>query len=271
MSKISVYIIAFNQADKIESAINSVLWADEVVVVDSRSTDGTSELAEKLGARVVHVPFCGFGELRNRAIEVCRYEWIFSLDSDERCTPEVRDEILSIVHSKDALDVYLIPRKNYFMGRWIKHSGWFPDYRQPQLFRKGCLSYAPDIVHENYNCHSNKPTGYLINMIWQVPFQNLSEMMGKANRYSSLGVGRLEKKYKTASMGRAVIHTLWTFFKVYVLRRGFLDGWPGFVIAVGHSYGAFYRYAKFYEKEKQWPNLPAFTIYKDRVEEKEIR
>lgn len=111
MSKLSVYIIAYNQITKIEAAIKSVLWADEVVVVDSHSTDGTTELAEKLGARVVQVPFRGFGDLRNQAVAACQYDWIFSLDSDERCTPAARDEILSIINSNDALDIYKIPRK----------------------------------------------------------------------------------------------------------------------------------------------------------------
>src|SRR5436190_9722638 len=97
MQKISAYILAFNEAEKIADAVSSVLWADEVVVADSGSTDRTREIAESLGARVVQIPFCGFGDLRNRAIAECRHDWIFSLDSDERCTPEVRDEILSIV------------------------------------------------------------------------------------------------------------------------------------------------------------------------------
>ncbi len=263
--KLSAYIIAYNQVDKIAAAINSVLWADEVVVVDSHSTDGTTELALKLGARVVQVPFVGFGELRNEAVAACQHPWVFSLDSDERCTPEARDEILKIIQSKNTKDIYYVPRKNYFMGRWIKHSGWYPDYRQPQLFRKGCLEYEADPVHENYICHTYKTFGYLKNPIWQIPFWNLSEMMHKANRYSSLGVTRLEAKYGKSSMIAAVTHTIWTFIKHYFLQRGFLDGWPGVVIAMGHSYGAFYRYAKFYEKEKQWPDLQNRSIYKDHV------
>lgn len=250
MSKLSVYIISYNQISKIEAAIKSVLWADEVIVVDSYSIDGTTQLAEKLGARIVQTHFMGFGYLRNRAIAMCQYEWIFSLDSDERCTLEARDEILSIINSDKSVDIYKIPRRNYFFGRWIKHSGWYPDYRQPQLFRKGSLSYVEDIVHENYQCHSKKPIGYLKNPIIQIPFEDLSEMMDKANRYSTLGVDRLKSRYPEASMSLALTHTVWTFIKVYLLKRGFLDGWAGFIIAIGHSYGAFYRYAKFYEKEK---------------------
>lgn len=256
MNKLSVYIIAFNQIEKIRKAIESVQFADEIIVVDSHSTDGTTELAIELGARVIQVPFQGFGDLRNQAILACQYEWIFSLDSDERCTPKARDEILSIINDPNSSDIYFVPRKNYFMGRWIKHSGWFPDYRQPQLFRKGTLTYYNDIVHENYKVHSVKPIGYMREPIWQIPFRNLAEMMEKANRYSTLGVPRLEKKYPRASMSSAIVHTLWTFIKHYLLKRGFLDGWPGFVIAMGHSYGAFYRYAKYYEKEKNWPINP---------------
>jgi glycosyltransferase involved in cell wall biosynthesis len=132
--KISAYIIAYNEAEKIRDCINSILWVDEIIVADSHSTDRTSEIAEELGANVVQIPFNGYGDLRNQAISHCTGDWIFSLDSDERCTIEVRDEILALI--KDApLDIYRVPRKNYFMGKWIKHSGWYPNFRQPQLFR----------------------------------------------------------------------------------------------------------------------------------------
>src|SRR5262245_14636287 len=124
MQKLSVYILAYNEAEKIAEAVASVLWADEVVVADSGSTDHTAAIAQGLGARVVQIPFDGFGDLRNRAIAECRHEWIFSLDSDERCTDAVRDEILAILASTPAHDAYLVPRRNYMMGRWIKGSGW---------------------------------------------------------------------------------------------------------------------------------------------------
>jgi len=124
--KISAYIIAFNEVDKIHDCINSVLWADEIIVVDSFSTDGTTEIATELGAKVVQISFNGYGDLRNQAIKHCSKDWIFSLDSDERCTAEVRDEIVKLVNNNAALDIYHVPRKNFFMGKWIKHSGWYP-------------------------------------------------------------------------------------------------------------------------------------------------
>src|SRR5438270_799000 len=115
MQRLSAYILTYNEAEKIEAAIASVLWADEVVVVDSHSTDRTVEIADSLGARVVQVPFTGFGELRNHALAACSHDWIFSLDSDERCTAAVRDEILAIINSAPAHDAYLVPRRSYFM------------------------------------------------------------------------------------------------------------------------------------------------------------
>ncbi len=262
MSKISVYLIAFNEAEKVGAALKSVQWADEIVLIDSNSTDGTLEIAHQLGARVVQVAFKGFGDLRNRGIEACSHDWIFSLDADERCTPEVRAEILAIVRGNGSgstahasaqqdADCFWVPRRNYFMGRWIRYSGWYPNYRQPQLFRKGAMSYDQQPVHENYILHTPKPIGHLRHAIWQFPFKNLSEVMQKANRYSSLGAQRL---IGTASMRSALTHATWTFIKHYVFKRGFLDGWPGFVIALGNFEGTFYRYAKAFEAQNadQW-------------------
>ena len=169
MEKISAYILAFNEAEKIKAAVETVLWADEIVVVNSGSTDGTAEIAAGLGARVVQVPFEGFGALRNRAIEACRYDWIFSLDSDERCTDAVRDEILALIAGTPAHDVYRVPRRNYIMGRRIRGSGWYPNFRQPQLFRKGSMRYTLEPVHEGYEALSVKPLGTLAQRHLAIP------------------------------------------------------------------------------------------------------
>ena len=255
MPKVSAYIIAYNEAAKIEAAVSSVLWADEIVVVDSHSTDATAALAEALGARVVQVEFTGFGDLRNRAIEACRGEWIFSLDSDERCTAGARDEILALIAGEPAHDVYLVPRRSYLMGRWITGSGWYPNYRQPQLFRKGAMRYKPDQVHEGYELLSSRPLGRLENAIHQFPFRNLAEVIHKMNRYSTLGTARLADK--NVSMWSAFGHGLWSFVKHYVFKLGFKDGWAGFVIAFGNFEGTFYRYAKRYEDAQGWGPPPS--------------
>jgi glycosyltransferase involved in cell wall biosynthesis len=250
MQKISAYILAYNEAEKIADAVASVLWADEIVVVDSGSSDRTTEIAQRLGARVAQVEFRGFGDLRNQAIAQCRHDWIFSLDSDERCTAEVRDEILSILSSTPAHDAYLVPRRNFMMGRWIRGSGWYPNFRQPQLFRKGMMRYRNDPVHEGYDLLTTRPLGQLRGAIWQFPFRNLEEVITKMNRYSSLGAAKLS--HRQVSMGRAFAHGIWAFIKHYVLKRGFRDGWAGFVIALGNFEGTFYRYAKCHEKGQEW-------------------
>lgn len=263
MSKVSAYIIAYNEQDKIKQAVQSVLWADEIIVIDSFSEDDTVKIAESLGARIVQVEFKGFGELRNQAIKACQYEWIFSLDSDERCTPEARDEILSIVMSADIEhDIYFMPRRNFFMGRWIKHSGWYPNYRQPQLFRKISMSYTLEPVHEGFKSHSKRSIGHLRNPIWQLPFKNVAEMMAKANRYSTLGALKLKGRGKKASFFSALTSATWAFWKHYLIKKGFLDGWPGFVIALGNFYGTFFRYVKYCENVSDWKIPPSKALHR---------
>ncbi|WP_028583065.1 glycosyltransferase family 2 protein [Desulfogranum mediterraneum] len=253
MNKISVYIIAYNEAEKIEAAVNSVLWADEIVLADSYSQDQTAAIAENLGARVVQIPFQGFGDLRNRAMEACSHPWIFSLDSDERCTPEVRDEILASVANPQA-DAYYIPRRNFFMGRWIKHSGFYPDYRQPQLFRQGSLRFKDDDpVHEEYTILSSLPVGYFNHPLWQFPYKNLEEVVHKANKYSTLGAQKLQNRGRRGTMATALARGIWSFLHMYLLKRGILDGWPGFVIALGNFEGTFYKYAKLHELQANTP------------------
>lgn len=248
MSKISIYIIAFNEIEKVSATIQSALWADEILLVDSQSTDGTPELAASLGAKVVQVEFKGFGDLRNQAIAACSHEWIFSLDADERCTEGVASEIRHIMADPNSVDVYRVPRRNFFMGHWIQHSGWYPNYRQPQLFRRGCMSYDAKAVHEGYLVNSAKPISQIKNCIWQVPFKNMTEVIRKIDRYSTLGAPRVAKQSLT--IGTAFFHAVWTFVKHYVFKLGFLDGWAGFVIALQSFEGTFYRYVKAVEIEK---------------------
>jgi glycosyltransferase involved in cell wall biosynthesis len=250
MQKISAYILTYNEAEKIEAAVSSVLWADEVVVVDSFSTDRTAEIARSFGARVVDLPFNGFGDLRNRAIEACKFDWIFSLDADERCTEAVRDEILALLAGSPGHEIYMVPRRSYMMGRWIRGSGWYPNFRQPQLFRKGSIRYTLEPVHEGFEVLGERSVGTLQNAIWQFPFRNLEEVINKMNRYSTLGVPKLANK--RVSMASAFGHGAWSFIKHYIFKLGFIDGWAGFVIAFGNFEGTFYRYAKRYEETQGW-------------------
>jgi len=259
--KISVYVIAFNEEEKIRDCLNTVLWADEIILVDSFSTDNTQKIAESMGAKVVNVEFNGFGRLRNEAISHCNGDWILSIDSDERCTQEVFNEINSII-SNPKYDIYRIPRRNYFMGKWIKYSGWYPNYRQPQLFKKDSLYYDEKPVHEGFISRSKKPIGILKNSIWQVPFKNIDELIHKSNKYSSLGVSKLEQRKIKSSISLALLHGFWAFFKHYIFKLGILDGGAGFIIAFGNFEGTFYRYLKLYEKQSKWKTPESSPIKK---------
>jgi glycosyltransferase involved in cell wall biosynthesis len=262
MSRVSAYILTRNEEEKIEAAVSSVLWADEIVVADSGSTDRTVAIAESYGARVVQIPFRGFGDLRNQAIEACQFDWIFSLDADERCTPAVRDEILELIAGDPAQDAFLVPRRNFFMGRWLRGAGWYPDYRQPQLFRKGSMRYTQRSVHEGYELLTKRPLGRLRNNIWQVPFRNLDQILAKVSRYSTLGAQELAPRRVT--MLTAFNHGAWAFFRHFFLKRGFRDGWAGFVIALGNFEGTFYRYAKRYEAMQDWQPPAQAPVRRDQ-------
>lgn len=249
MSKVSVFILAYNEEKKIEETLQSVTWADEIVVVDSFSTDATVDICKRYTDKIVQVKFNGFGELRNVGVRSCSHEWIFSIDSDERCTPEVRDEIRRIINSPDAADAYLVPRRNLFMGRWIKGSGWYPNYRQPQLFRRGKMTFAEeDLVHEGFRLDGRLDK--LQASLWQRPFEDLGEVIHKCNRYSSLSAEKLFRAGRRTSPLGTVLRSFWTFFRFYVLRLGFIDGWPGFVIAFSNAEGTFYKYAKLSEMRR---------------------
>ena len=245
--KISVYILAFNEESKITDTLKTVDWVDEVVVIDSFSTDRTVEIAEQFGAKVIQQKFEGFGKLRIAGIENTSHDWIFSIDSDERCTPEAKKEILLTIENENSKDVYFIPRRNIFMGKKIKFCGWYPNYRQPQLFRRGKMSYeAKDLVHEDYII--NGSVGHLKKPIWQIPFLNISEVIQKMDRYSELGAGKLvDKQKKCPSNFNIIFRSIWTFIRIYFLRMGVLDGWAGFVIAYCNMEGTFYRYAQLKE------------------------
>jgi hypothetical protein len=142
------------------------------------------------------------------------------------------------------------------MGQWIKYSGWYPNFRQPQLFRNGKMSYDLKPVHEGFVSHSDKKIGFINNTIWQFPFKNTEEVIHKANRYSTLGANKLEKKGIKGSVRKAFFHGSWSFIKHYIFKLGFLDGGPGFVIAFGNFEGTFYRYVKLAEAQANW-KLPA--------------
>jgi glycosyltransferase involved in cell wall biosynthesis len=252
-ARVSVYVLAYNEEAKIEDCIKSVLWADEVILIDSHSTDKTAQIAEELGAKVVQVDFEGFGKIRMAGIEYTTHDWILSIDADERCTPDAQNEILEILSSSTSADAYFIPRRNIFMGKKIKFCGWYPDYRQPQLFRRGKLTYeAEHQVHEGYSVIGK--VEYLKNPIIQIPFLSYSELIQKMDRYTKLGAEKLLAKNKHVSSLNIAFRSCWAFIQTYIIKLGFLDGWAGFVIAFCNMEGTFFKYTKYKELLRQNSN-----------------
>ncbi|WP_447979704.1 glycosyltransferase family 2 protein [Candidatus Nitrospira bockiana] len=247
--KVSVYVIAYNDEPNMRACLESVSWADELIVVDSHSTDATEKISREFTDRVFQHDFHGFGRLRNEAVAHASHDWVFSLDTDERATPELRDEIYRVIGAPHAADAYFVPRKNYFLGRWIRHCGWYPDYRQPQLFRRGRLRYRDELVHESFDVDGR--VGYLTGHVLQYPFRDLDHYLMKMDRYSDLMASRMVKDGRRFHPHQLVTHPLFTFLKMYVGRRGFLDGMPGLILSGLYAYYAFIKYAKFWELRKE--------------------
>lgn len=251
MSKLSLYVIAYNDEPNMRACLESVRWADELVVVDSHSTDKTSTIAREFTDKVYQVDFQGFGRLRNQALGYCSHEWVFSLDSDERMTPELKGEILQLLDRGPEADAYFVPRRNYFLGRWIAHCGWYPDYRQPQLFRKCRFRYREELVHESFECQGS--VDYLTQPALQYPFRDIDHYITKQDRYSDLMAKRMVEQGRRFSPHQLVTHPFASFVKMYLQRRGFLDGMPGLILSGLYGYYTFMKYAKFWELQQGRP------------------
>lgn len=244
VAAVSAYILARNEEKNIAAAIKSLDFVDEIVVIDTGSTDQTISIAKHLGASVVELPFCGFGPSRNQALKHCQHDWIICLDADERISEELRTTLLAELTNPTHY-VYLAPRQNIFLNRPIKYSGWYPDYRHPILFHRQHLAYSDDLVHETYITEDK--VSYFTAAIIHYPYADIKTMLAKSNHYSSLGVNRLKQKNKHYHRFSPRIHASWAFFRQYILQRGILDGWPGFILAANSYYANFYRYLKYLE------------------------
>ena len=243
---LSVYVIAYNDEPNIHACLASIAgWATELIVVDSHSTDRTAAIAGEFTDKVYQVDFTGFGALRNQAVAHCSHEWIFSLDTDERMTAALRQEIGNVLAQRTPADAYFVPRKNFFLGRWIEHCGWYPDYRQPQLFRKGRFRYRQELVHESFDCDG--PVAYLSEPALQYPFRDIDHYIAKQDRYSDLMARRMVQEGCRFRADQLLTHPLGAFLKMYGLRRGYLDGVPGLILSGLYGYYTFMKYAKFWE------------------------
>ena len=238
---LSIIIIAKNEAHAIADCLRSVAWADEVIVVDSGSTDDTVNICQQHGAKVtVTDDWPGFGRQKNRALALATQPWVLSVDADERVTPELQAEIMQAIAS-NADASYRMPRSSSYCGQFIKHSGWSPDYIT-RLFKRGYGKFSDDLVHERLL--TDHTTLSFKSPLLHISYINLDEVLNKVNHYSSAGADMLHARGKSASLGKAIAHGLWAFVRTYFIRLGFLDGKMGFVLAVSNAETTYYRYLK---------------------------
>ena len=239
---LSVVIIACNESRVIARCLQSVSWADEIILLDSGSTDDTVAIARSLKAKVTVTPdWPGYGAQKNRAVELATGDWILSLDADEWVTPELRAELEAAMRAPAGHAAFRLPRLSSYCGRAMRHSGWWPDH-VTRLFRRGNARFSADLVHERVIVEGT--TGTLNSPLMHEAIVDLADAIGKMNAYSTAGAQMRHERGATATLTGAVVHGLWTFIRTYFLRGGFLDGREGFMLAVSNAEGAYYRYAK---------------------------
>lgn len=240
--KLSVTLITRNEAENIRACLESVAWADEIIVVDSVSTDETVAIAREFTPHVYNHDWPGFGAQKNRALGYAVHEWVFSIDADERVTPELRAAIEAVLRNeKNACAGYRVSRLSSYCGRFMHHSGWHPDYLV-RLFRRDAAHFSDDLVHERLLVEGQ--IGQLDGELLHYAFDNLEEVLHKVNSYSSAGAAMMQQRGRNASLSGAVLRGLWSFLRTYILRGGFLDGREGFMLAVSNAEGTYYRYLK---------------------------
>jgi glycosyltransferase involved in cell wall biosynthesis len=236
---LSAIIITRNEGRNIAACLDSVAFCDERIVVDCGSDDDTVEAATAAGAIVVTHPWSGFGAQKNFALAQARGDWVLSIDADERVTAPLAAEILATIKTA-AANGYEINRLSTFLGRPMRHSGWFPDYVL-RLFRREKARFSDDPVHERVICDG--PIGRLASVLDHHPVLRLEDALRRVDSYSTAGAAPLASR-RRVSFASGITHGLWSFLRAYVMRLGFLDGREGFLLAVANAEGTYYRYMK---------------------------
>ena len=243
MPTLSVILITRNEEANLADCLASLEGiAQQIVVVDTNSSDRTLDIAKSYGAVIAQPQdWPGFGPQKNRALDLATGEWVLSLDADERLTPALKSEIVTAIHHSAHVDCFAIPRLSWYCGRFIRHSGWNPDYVD-RLFKRGSARFSDDLVHERLI--TSGQVAKLENPMLHYSFMNYSQVLQKIDRYSTASAEQAFAKGKTSSPLKAVLHGAWSFFRTYFLQAGFLDGPQGFTLAMSNAQGTYYRYVK---------------------------
>lgn len=247
---LSVIVITKNEEGNIRACLESVRWADQIVVVDAESADRTVDIAKEYTAQVHVRPWEGFAAAKQYALEQCTSDWVLWLDADERVMPELAAELRSIVAGERPHAAYTVARRAYFLGRWIRHSGWYPG-RVARLFRRGKARFNTAAVHEGLIVDGS--TGALRHDLLHFTDPNLYHYFAKYNRYTTLAADEAFARGKRAGTADLLLRPFWLFVKMYVLRLGVLDGVPGLFLALFSSSYVFTKYAKLRERQDHHP------------------
>jgi glycosyltransferase involved in cell wall biosynthesis len=241
---VSLVIITINEEDTIAKCINSVPWASDIVILDSGSDDKTLEIAKGLGARVFTEEWRGYGPQKRRAVELSQHEWVLCLDADEALSKESSQELFGLIKAKRFThDSFAIPRKTFHLGKWIMHGGWYPDY-QVRFFRKTKCQWSNDSLHEHVE---GSGVGFLQNPLEHYAFDDLYDQVRTNNKYSTLGARSLFQKKVSFYTSNLIIKPFIKFIECFIIKKGYKDGIPGYIIAIGAAYSSFLKYAKLWE------------------------
>jgi glycosyltransferase involved in cell wall biosynthesis len=234
-------VIARDEAANIAAALASVAWADEIVVVDSESTDGTAALARGAGARVEIRPWPGYSAQKNYAASIAANDWILSLDADERVTPSLAAEITALLAAEPPRRGYRIPRVSHYLGRWIRGTDWYPDY-QLRLYDRRAGQWNGRPVHESVALDGEP--GLLTHDLQHFPYRDISDHLATIDRYTTLAAAQMRGEGRVPSILGLVLHPPFAFFRNYILRGGFRNAGAGFIVSALNSYYVFLKLAK---------------------------
>jgi glycosyltransferase involved in cell wall biosynthesis len=244
---VSVTIITLNEADHIADAIRSAAWADEVIVIDSGSTDGTVDLARQAGARVECRTWTGWIDQKNFAAGLAAHDWIFSLDADERITPALAEEVRATLRADPPVRGYRIPRVTFHLGKWIRTTDFYPDF-QTRLYDRRSARWQGGHVHESVTVDG--ASGQLTQELQHYSYRDLADHLARINTYSSLAARTMFEKGRRATFADILLHPPAAFLRNYILRRGVLDGTAGLTISAINAYWVFLKFAKLWELER---------------------
>lgn len=248
MPRLSVTLITRDEAPNVEAALQSVVWADEIVVVDSGSTDATTTLARRYTDHVVVREWRGYAEQKNYAASLASADWILSIDADERVTPELAGEIRAQLAEEPAAGGYRIPRVSWYQGRWIRSTDWYPDY-QLRLYDRRAGRWLQRRVHESVAVDG--PVGTLRHELQHYSYRNLSDHLARMDRYTDLAAEQMLAEGRRAGLLDLAVHPPLAFLRNYVLRRGVIDGRLGLMISLMNAYYVFLKFAKLWELERR--------------------